>query len=121
MFSKENTDRLPTLDSLPYPHINDLNVTTSGIVSLLQDLKVHKACGPDGIFPCLLEETALTVAPMLTLLYQASLNQYQVPSDWKQAFLVFKKGDCTCPTNYRPTSLTCIPCNMSFMAIYSNI
>jgi len=50
VFTKENTDNLPTLDGPPYPLIDDLNVTTSGIVSLLQDLEVHKACGPDGIF-----------------------------------------------------------------------
>ena len=50
VFTKENIDDLLALDSPPYPLIDDLNVTTSGIVLLLQDLEVHKACGPDGIF-----------------------------------------------------------------------
>ena len=58
VFTEENTDSSPTLDSLSYPHINDLHATTctSGIISLLQDLKVHKACSPDGIFPRLLKK-----------------------------------------------------------------
>jgi len=61
VFTKENTDNLPTLDGPPYRLIDDLNVTKNGIVSLLQDLEVHKACGPDGIFPHLLKETALNI------------------------------------------------------------
>ena len=123
VFTEENTDSLSTLDNSPYPRIDDLNITLSGIVSLLQDLDVHKACGPDGIFPRLLKETALNVAPMLTLLYQASLKQHQVPTDWKQALVVpvFKKGDRTSPTNYRPISLTCIPCKIFEHIIYSHI
>ena len=60
---------------------------------------------------------------MLTLLYQASLKQHQVPSDWKQAFVVpvFMKGNHTRPTNYRPISLTCIPCKIFEHVVYSHI
>jgi len=47
-------------------------ITLNGIASLLQDLYVHKVCVPDDIFPHLLKETALNIAPMLTLLYQAA-------------------------------------------------
>jgi len=53
VFTKENTNSLPTFDGLSYPLIDDMN---SGVVSLLQDLDVHKACDPDGIFPCLLKK-----------------------------------------------------------------
>ena len=123
MFTKENVVNLPNLDSSPYPSIDPLNVTVNGIASLLCGLDVHKACGPDGIYPRLLKETTHSVAPMLTLLYQASLKQHKVPSEWKKALVapVFKKGDRTNPSNYRPISLTCIPCKIFEHVIYSHI
>ena len=39
------------------------------------------------IYPRLLKETAHNVAPMLTVLYQASLTQHKVPLDWKKALV----------------------------------
>ena len=104
MFTKENSDNLPTLDTPPYPSIDPLTITTNGIASLLCGLDIHKACGPDGIYPRLLKETAHNVAPMLTMLYQASLKQHKVPFDWKRALVapVFKKGNRASPSNYRP-------------------
>ena len=95
MFTKENVVNLPNLDSSPYPSIDPLNVTVNGIASLLCGLDVHKACGPDRIYPRLLKETAHSVPPMLTLLYQASLKQHKVPSEWKKALVtpVFKNWE----------------------------
>jgi len=85
-------------------------------------IEVHKACGSDGIFPRLLKEN---IAPMLTLLYQASqaLKQHQVPVEWKRALVVpvHKKGNRTSPTNYRPISLACIPYKIFEHIIYSHI
>ena len=34
---------------------------------------------------------------------------------------VFKKGECTSPTNYCPISLTCIPCKIFEHVVYSHI
>jgi len=34
---------------------------------------------------------------------------------------IFKKGSCTCPANFRPISLTCIPCKVFEHIIYSHI
>ena len=72
VFTKESTDNLPTLDCSPYPPNDPLIITVNGIASLLSGLDVHKACGPDGIYPRLLKETAQNVSPMLTVLCQAS-------------------------------------------------
>ena len=123
MFTKENTDNLPILESSPCPPIDPLSITVNGIASLLSGLDVYKACGPDGIYPRLLKETAHNIAPMLTVLYQASLKQHKVPLDWKKALVapVFKKGNRTSPSNYHPISLTCIPCKIFEHVIYSHI
>ena len=98
----------------PPSQSNDIQVRVEGVASLLNDLQSHKACGPDGIPPCLLKETANNVAPALSLTYTASLTQGQLPNDWKKSYVVpiFKKGSRSSPPNYQPISLTCIPCKM---------
>ena len=50
------------------------------------------------------------VADILTMIFQASLDQGKIPQDWKKAFIspIFKKGDRHKPSNYRPVSLTSI-------------
>ena len=64
------------------------------VFHLLQNLKVHKACGPDGISICLLKETA-EVASILLLIFRASLKQGKIPKEWKHAHVtpVFKNGN----------------------------
>ena len=62
---------------------------------------------------------ANNIAPMFTLIYQATLKQQMIPADWKKALVapIFKKaGAHTCPANYRPISLTCIPCKIYIRA-----
>ena len=63
------------------------------------------------------------LAPPLTFVFQASINQLSVPLDWKQASIVpiFKKGDRTLCTNYRPVSLTCICSKVLEHIVYSHI
>ena len=59
----------------------------------------------------------------MILIFQASIHQSRVPPDWKQANIVpvFKKGDCTLCSNYRPVSLTCICSKILEHIIYSHI
>ena len=38
-----------------------------------------------------------------------------------QTFVVFKKGDRALPCNYRPVSMTCVPCKLLEHKVYSNI
>ena len=54
------------------------------------------------------------MAPILTKLYQFSLNTCEVPADSKNAFIVpvFKKGEKHIPSNYRPVSLTSVVCKL---------
>ena len=74
---------------------------------LLQNLNPHKASGPGNIPSRLLKETAAEIAPALTLLFQSSLQQGEVPEDWKLANVthLFKKGDKNNASNYMPISL----------------
>ena len=82
-----------------------------GVLNLLQNLKVHKAAGPDTISPKLPNSLASVITPAITRIFQTSLYEGTVPKDWRKANIVpiFKKGDDKSkPANYRPVSLTAI-------------
>ena len=90
---------------------------------LLADLQGHKAHGPDGIPARLLKETAYSMATLLTHIYKASLHQCKFPRDWKTALVspIHKKNLRKSPANYRPISLTSIPCKILEHLIYSSV
>ena len=93
-----------------YAPISKLNITTEGIKKLLENLNPNKAMGPDRLHPRVLKETARAVAPILQIIFSKSLENGEVPDNWKQANIapIFKKGERYCPSNYRPVSLTCV-------------
>ena len=65
-----------------------VEVQSKGVLKLLLKLKIHKAAGPDCIPNFILNNAADQMAPILTKLYQFSLNTGEVPADWKNAFIV---------------------------------
>ena len=50
------------------------------------------------------------MAPVLTFIFQSSLDQGLLPQDWKSTSItpIYKKGNRTYPANYRPMTLTSI-------------
>jgi hypothetical protein len=64
---------------------------------------------------------ATSITPSLTLIFQTSLERGKVPDDWKTAHVtpIFKKGDKSKPSNYRPVSLTSIYCKTLEHIIFS--
>ena len=94
--------------------MDDIHVTTAGVLKLLKNLKQHKATGPDGISAKVLKETADQISPAVTLLFQASLHQGCIPYTWTKALVVpiYKKGCKSSPANYRPITLTAILCKL---------
>ena len=60
-------------------------MSCDGIEQLLSNLKSQKASGPDEIPPRFLKEMVSHLAPMLTQIFQASLDRGSVPEDWKKA------------------------------------
>ena len=107
----------------PFPDISPIAINCDGVAQLLITLDVHKATGPDRVLSHLLKEISSEIAPSLTLIFQASLHQCSIPSNWKEAFItpLFKKGDHSSPSNYRPVSLTSICCKLLEHIIYSHI
>ncbi|MEW8545747.1 MAG: reverse transcriptase family protein [Candidatus Thiodiazotropha sp.] len=85
------------------------------IFDILKDLNVFKSMGPDGCHPRVLKEAADILCEPLCLLMNKTFEEQSLPTVWKEANVsaLFKnKGARTDPSNYRPVSLTCIPCKL---------
>ena len=65
--------------------MEDIAVSCECVVKQLNNLKPHKAAGPDDIPLMLPKEAADEIAPAITLLFQASLNHGNTPSTWRMA------------------------------------
>jgi len=119
VFSKPSPISLKSLCELQSTKVNNpkmtpITFTVAGIDKMLCELKIHKACGPDGIKPIILRNLHQTVAPILQILFQKCYDTGQTPDEWRKANVspIYKKGDKTEPANYRPVSLTCIACKL---------
>ena len=103
--------------------MSDFYITPEGVFKLLKNLNPHKACGPDNIKPIVLKELADVLTPIVTLIFQDSLKQGVVPTDWQKANVtpIYKKGEKYKAINYRPVSLTCVLCKTMEHVIASQI
>ena len=91
--------------------MGEITVGPNGVLRLLNNLKIHKASGPDGLSARVLKCSS-EIAPILAFIYNETLAQGTVPDDWQQANVapIFKKGVKYDAANYRPVSLTCVCC-----------
>ena len=97
----------------PHPKMPDISIAAEGIDKLLKGLSPHKATIPDKFKPIVLQTLHKELAPILQLIFQRSIDTGKVPDIWKEANVspIYKKGDKSDPSNYRPISLTCVlPC-----------
>jgi len=85
-------------------------VTEHELNNLIISLNGKKSCGPDNISPQLVKENCAVLVAPLVYLYNLSFENGVVPDDLKIARVIplFKKGDDTSPSNYRPISLLSI-------------
>ena len=123
VFTEEGDSPFPNLGTSSTPDAPNIQVGRNGVMKLLRGLKPHKATGPDKISSLFLKEMASPITPALTLIYQASLEQGQIPDEWKTANVapIFKKGDKSKPSYYRPVSLTSICCKIVEHILHSHI
>ena len=110
------------ISSLPVPftkffgntseHLGQLFVTPGMIEKKIKKMKDNKSPGVDGIPPELLKEIVEQISTPLAKLFNLSLEEGIVPSEWKEANItpLFKNGSRNKPENYRPVSLTSAVC-----------
>ena len=94
--------------------LRNIVVTDESVRAKLANLKISSSPGPDGIHPRILRETASSVSGPLAEIFRKSLSCGRLPQDWKLGSVtpIFKKGDRSLPGNYRPVSLTSVPCKV---------
>ena len=112
------------ISSLPVPltkfegntseYLGQLFVTPEMIAKKIKKMKDNKSPGVDGIPPKLLKEIVGQISTPLANLFNLSLEEGIVPSEWKEANItpLFKKGSRKKPENYRPVSLTSVVCKL---------
>ena len=113
-FFVQQTDlagRDSTPDDSPLPSntekLDKLCTSINEVYNVLKILPKRKAPGMDCVTTRLLRETARTIAPSLTILFNRSFEECSFPAQWKEALVipVFKRGDRSQLTNYRPIAL----------------
>ena len=122
VFTVEDTNTVPNLEQ-KFPDMPTITFGEEGIKKLLCKVKPRKAGGPDDIPARFLQETATQMARPYTHLFQQSYNSGQVPQTWTHALVcpIYKNGPASTPENYRPVSLTAIPCKIFEHVIVSKI
>ena len=123
VYTKEDFDNLPSKGPSPHPTMPNIQVNSNGIKKLLKGLNIHKATGPDAIPTIFLHDYVEELAPIMTFIFQLSLDTGNIPDDWRKANMVvlFKKGDRHQASNYRPVSLTSVSCKILEHVIHSQI
>ena len=86
----------------------------NSVLQKLHRLQPDKSPGPDDVHPMLLKKCADVLAEPLSIIFQQSYASGHLPADWKSANVVaiFKKGKRGDVSNYRPVSLTSVPCKV---------
>jgi len=111
VFTREETTNIPRSRRRPVRHPwTDIPFIKRVIEKKIAKLKTASSPGPDGITARLLQETAREVAGPLARIFKLSMDNSEVPKDWRDANVtpIFKKGTKGKASNYRPISLTSI-------------
>lgn len=98
-------------------------IVSSGVEAIIRSLKSSSAPGCDQIDPKFLKSTCVYSSVILTMIFQQSLDQGCLPAEWKIGKVTpfFKAGNRHDPLNYRPISLTSIPCKILEHILFSNL
>jgi hypothetical protein len=76
---------LPNILSESEYVLNNINITESDVVDLLNILDISRAIGPDDIIPNILKERASILRYPLCKIFNISLRSGVFPFDWKKA------------------------------------
>jgi len=118
VYTKEDIAYFPTpkgvFQGSVTDRLNDVLIDQYLIKRNLLKLRTDKAGGPDNLSPWFLRKVDDEIATLILLLMRESLDEGTVPMDWKTANIspIYKKGDRSSVSNYRPISLTSQICKV---------
>ena len=87
--------------------LENKEITQQDVHDIILILKIHKACGIDGISHRLLHESVTYISQPLCTIFNRSLKLGIVPDTWKLANIapIYKSKETNLIKNYRPISL----------------
>lgn len=99
-------DELPCRDNQP---LCDVDFSVVDVYRMLSSLPDRHGTSPDSISYKILKHCSVSLTHVVCELFRVVIDSGQVPAIWKTSIIVpiFKKGDPTNCSNYRPISLTC--------------
>jgi len=118
VFTTESVDELPECKNIFYGNeehkLSNYHISSSMVKDKLLKLKLNKAPGVDLVGTNMLVELADEISDTVAELFTKSLTEGEVPPDWKLANVtpIFKKGNKSNVSNYRPVSLTVNLCKV---------
>ena len=94
--------------------LEGISIVQDKIYEKLSQLDPYKAPGPDNFLPTVMKAVAVGLAPHLVPVFNASMETGVVPLDWRSANVcpIHKKGPEDQASNFRPVSLTSVPCKV---------
>ena len=105
------------------PSLGNFQITIEEVHTILKSLDKNKSSGPDEILPIVLSQCANSLAPSLCALINRSLELGQFPENWRSANIcpIYKSGDKSDITNYRPISLLSVASKVAERCIFNRI
>lgn len=103
IFPSYNVIESPCSINKPYIELLD-------VFHELENLSYKTAIGPDGLSPIFLFNCRFVLAHPITYIFNSSIKNGSFPSLWKSTFVypIFKKGNRSLVSNYRPISIISI-------------
>ena len=114
-FTEERLDDiLNDSESFLGEYLDSIIITEQMVQVKIQEMKPGKSPGPDGLHPVFLKNVADIISQPLLVLFQKSLIEGIVPSQWLKACItaIHKKGAKNLFENYRPISIISIVCKL---------
>ena len=94
--------------------MEEIEIGYEVVLEKLLGLNASSSSGPDGIHPMVLRSCARVLAFPLCIIFARSLEEGCLPEIWKLSRVVpiYKEGTKSTPLNYRPVSMTSMPCKV---------